>query len=86
MTGLVIEFALQTSVNIKPLFMNVIITQKWLLSQRLLPYITLIKLPTIIRLPSTKAYLAVKICIVIVGIINLILLLDKEITSTIMQS
>ena len=81
MTGLVIEFALQTSVNIKPLFMNVIITQKWLLSQRLLPYITLIKLPTIIRLPSTKAYLAVKIRIVIVGIINLILLLDKEVLS-----
>ena len=81
MTGLVIEFALQTSVNIKPLFMNVIITQKWLLSQRLLPYITLIKLPTIIRLPSTKAYLAVKISIVIVDIINLILLLDKEVLS-----
>ena len=81
MTGLIIEFALQTSVNIKPLFMNVIITQKWLLSQRLLPYITLIKLPTIIRLPSTKAYLAVKIRIAIVGIINLILLLDKEVLS-----
>ena len=65
--------------------MNMILTQKWLLLQRLLPYITLIKLPTIIRLPSTKAYQAVKISIVIVDIRNLILLLDKETTSNIMH-
>ena len=40
---------------------------------------------TFIRLASTKAYQAVKSNIVIVGIINLILLFDKETTNTIMQ-